>query len=175
VTALALNQPATLSIEGLKPDTAYRWELRDADGGEVWLRGRFHTQRAAGRAFTFTVTADSHLDQHTDPSLYQATLAQAAAAAPDFHVDLGDTFMTDKHASFPMAAVQYQAQRHYLAQLGREVPLFLVLGNHDGEDARLRRGGCPTAFSAATPSPTPTPEPCRITTPFIGATPCSSP
>lgn len=32
-----------------------------------------------GGTFTFTITADSHLDEHTDPALYQRTLANALA------------------------------------------------------------------------------------------------
>ncbi|MEI7638195.1 MAG: metallophosphoesterase, partial [Syntrophus sp. (in: bacteria)] len=63
------------------------------------------------------------------------------ADEPDFHLDLGDTFMTDKHESRENATRQYLAQRSYLGQLCRSAPLFLVLGNHDGEESKLRRGG----------------------------------
>jgi predicted phosphodiesterase len=60
----------------------------------------------------------------------------ARADAPDFHLDLGDTFMTEKHRSRENAARQYLAQRFYFGQLSRAAPLFLVLGNHDGESPR---------------------------------------
>ena len=60
---------------------------------------------------------------------------------PDFHIDLGDTFMTDKHASRDSAAKQYLAQRYYMGLIGQSAPVFLVLGNHDGEDSKLLCGG----------------------------------
>jgi len=47
-------------------------------------------------SFTFTITADSHLDEKTDLAVYQRTLRNAAADQPVFHIDLGDTFMSEK-------------------------------------------------------------------------------
>ena len=54
------------------------------------------------------------------------TLANALADAPDFHVDLGDTFMTEKHASRESAARQYVAQRYYFGLISHSAPLYLV-------------------------------------------------
>jgi hypothetical protein len=99
----------------------------------TYTKGVFHTARPAGTSFTFTVQADSHLDGQTIPALYEQTLSNAVAASPDFHIDLGDTFMTDKMSPYQQAEKQYLAQRFYMGQLGHSVPLFLVLGNHDGE------------------------------------------
>jgi len=93
---------------------------------------------ARGDGFTFTVTADSHLDDHTDLALYQRTLENAAADKPVFHVDLGDTFMSEKHTNRMEAAKQYLAQRTYFGLLG--VPVHLVIGNHDGECGRYLDG-----------------------------------
>ena len=135
------GQPEEVLLEKLKPDTRYYYQLLDAAADKPLVEGSFHTQRAPLSTFTFTVTADSHLDEHTDLDLYQRALGNALADAPDFHIDLGDTFMTEKHESRQNAAGQYLAQRYYFGQLGRCAPLFLVLGNHDGEDGRLLRGG----------------------------------
>ena len=88
--------------------------------------------------FMFTITADSHLDEHTDLALYQRTLMNAAADKPVFHVDLGDTFMSEKHATHAKAAQQYRDQRRYFDLLG--VPVHLVIGNHDGESGRYLDG-----------------------------------
>jgi predicted phosphodiesterase len=126
-------------LGSLRPDTQYVYQLRRR--GTSSAEGTFHTARPPGSAFTFTVTADSHLDQNTDPALYQRTLATALADASDFHIDLGDTFMTEKHENRENAARQYRAQRFYFGQLCRSAPLFLVLGNHDGEERRLLRDG----------------------------------
>jgi predicted phosphodiesterase len=93
---------------------------------------------ALGQQFTFTITADSHLDEHTDLALYQRTLKAAAADKPAFHIDLGDTFMSEKHTNRTAAAQQYLDQRRYFNLLG--VPVHLVIGNHDGESGRYLDG-----------------------------------
>jgi len=88
--------------------------------------------------FTFTVTADSHLDDHTNLALYQRTLNNAAADKPVFHIDLGDTFMSEKHTNRTAAAQQYLDQRRYFDLL--RAPVHLVIGNHDGESGRYLDG-----------------------------------
>ena len=135
--ALKAGELVAVMLDGLAPNTRYFYELRDAATRKRLLPatgpGTFHTQRARGSAFTFTLTADSHLDGNTSPEVYLRTLANALADAPDFHLDLGDTFMTDKHESRESAFKQYLAQRYYFGSLCHSTPLFLVLGNHDGE------------------------------------------
>jgi hypothetical protein len=57
-----------------------------------------------------------------------------ASDSADFLIDLGDTWMTDKYKDdFKSALKQYVAQRYYFGSLCHSVPLFLTLGNHDGE------------------------------------------
>jgi hypothetical protein len=145
ISSFKAGEPREVVLGGLMADTQYYYQLRDAatqrpvvDSDAV---GTFHTQCSPGASFTFTVQADSHLDENTSTELYRRTLENLAADAPDFHIDLGDTFMVDKHADRNIAARQYLAQRYYLGVVGRSVPLFLVLGNHDGEDGRSQRGG----------------------------------
>ena len=140
---LAAGTPREVELDGLEPDTRYfyRWLGRAsrADPLEASREHSFHTQRASGAGFVFTVQADSHLDARTDTRLYEASLRGAKSAGPDFHVDLGDTFMTDKRRSdYTEALQQYLAQRYYFGLIGADVPVFLVSGNHDGEG--LRRG-----------------------------------
>ena len=130
----AKGEPAEILLPALKQDTRYFYQLRLAGTNSGAFT--FHTARAPGSPFTFTIIADSHLDERTDPTLYQRTLANALADAPDFHIDLGDTFMTEKHSSREDAARQYLSQRFYFGQLCQSAPLFLVLGNHDGESPR---------------------------------------
>lgn len=130
-----------ITLERLQSNTRYAYEVRDAQSGKPLVKGRFQTQRPSGSSFSFTITADSHLDLNTDPALYQRTLANAETDTPDFHIDLGDTFMTGKHESRNSAIQQYLAQRAYFGQVGHSIPLYLVLGNHDGEESRLSRDG----------------------------------
>lgn len=139
------GKPVSIVIDGLKADTEYRYRLRyRKPGAPAWERSveyGFHTQRKPAGSFTFAVQADSHLDENTDPATYVRTLENMRAAKPDFLIDLGDTFMTDKRReSFREAFPQYLAQRYYFGLLCPSTPLFLVLGNHDGEGGARHDG-----------------------------------
>ena len=121
-----------IELTGLEPGTTYVYRVRS--GSITGEEHRFRTRPAAGTPFTFTIQADSHLDANMDPKVYENTLANALSDHPDFHVDLGDTFMTDKRGrDFERTAPQYDAQRWYFSRLCGDAPLFMVLGNHDGE------------------------------------------
>ena len=133
--------PVELVIDGLQANTRYYYRFHWRSTGAKHFNNSpeytFHTARPPGSTFTFTLTADSHLDEHTSPDVYLQTLANIRADKPDFHIDLGNLFMTDKHASRDEAARQYLAQRYYLGQIGCSTPIFLALGTHDGENAQI--------------------------------------
>ena len=140
---LKAGQPVEVPITGLQADTRYVYRLSTRTVGGSWTAGAlnaFQTQRAPGKSFVFTMQADPHLDYNTEPALYLRCLANALGDRPDFHIDLGDTFMTDKHRGRETAAAQYVAQRFYFGQLAHSAPLFLVPGNHDGEAGRWLDG-----------------------------------
>mgnify|MGYP000101815124 CR=1 FL=1 len=134
---LLSGEPKSLVLEKLKPDTSYVYQLNYRHvGGEAQHDKlcHFHTQRAPASAFTFTIQADSHLDVSTDSKVYEQTIANERADNPDFMVDLGDTMMVDKFGSaYTNAESQYLAQRYYMGQVAHSTPVFLTLGNHDGE------------------------------------------
>jgi hypothetical protein len=134
--AFRKGEPVEITLTALQPNTQYFYQFHSGRTNSAEFR--FHTARLSGSRFTFTITADSHLDEQTDPATYQRTLAHALADVPDFHVDLGDTFMAEKHSNREEATKQYLAQRYYFGQLCHSAPLFLVLGNHDGESPRGR-------------------------------------
>jgi len=54
---------------------------------------------------------------------------------PDFMVDLGDTFVSDKLSSptYPKVLDRILLLRSYYNITGHSVPLYLTLGNHEGE------------------------------------------
>jgi hypothetical protein len=131
---LTANTPQTFQLSNLQPDTAYFYAINGAEH-------TFHTARAPGSTFTFTLQADSHLDSNSSLPVYLQTLENQRADQPDFVIDLGDTFMTDKVKPYTAAEPQYWAQRYYLSLLGQDAPLFLVLGNHDGEGAPKGNAG----------------------------------
>jgi hypothetical protein len=134
------GEPAELVVSPLQADTLYHYQFHTRPPGTAAFTNSpdytFHTARPPGSAFSFTLTADAHLDEHTSPEVYGQTLANIRAGRPDFHLDLGNLFMTDKHPSREEAARQYLAQRFYLGQIGCTVPVLLALGTHDGECGR---------------------------------------
>lgn len=137
VRLMTPREPVEFVLKNLNPDTRYYYRLhvRDAKATDFLsdTERTFRTQRRPGSSFVFTMQADSHLDQNVRLAIYERTLANALADKTDFHIDLGDTFMTDKYEKFKDALPQYLAQRYYLGQLAHSASLFLVLGNHDGE------------------------------------------
>lgn len=140
---LTAGQPLEVNLSGLKPDSEIFYQLSTRTSTGAWkpepLKS-FHTQRNPGASFTFTMQADPHLDYNTEPAVYLKTLSNALQDRPDFHIDLGDTFMCDKHRGRETAAAQYLAQRYYLSHIADSAALFLVLGNHDGEAGRWLDG-----------------------------------
>lgn len=149
------SKPFVITIEGLNPDSGYFYRLRWRRPGDVgwnWQEERsFHTQRRGGSTFRFTIQADSHLDENSLFEMYQRTLSNVKADAPDFHIDLGDTFMCEKHIQpfdpVILTAPDYATvDKRYLFERGNFgvitpwVPLFLVNGNHEGELGYLFKG-----------------------------------
>ncbi len=133
------GQPVSVVLDALQTNTAYmyRWVFTAKDAGQPIVSDpySFQTQRAKGSSFVFSVTADSHLDENSSGEVYTQTLLNARADRPDFHLELGDTFMTGKYVKPEASYGQYLAQRYYLSHLCNSSALFFVMGNHDGESA----------------------------------------
>ena len=152
---LMAGQALDLSLDALSADSSYSYQVnfQAAGASQASTSGpyNFHTARADGSSFSFTIQADSHLDENSSLALYRRTLANVLADAPDFHIDLGDTFMTEKHAT-PLSAVvqmapdaatvnaRYAYEHGNFGLVSHSVPLFLVNGNHDGELGWLNTG-----------------------------------
>lgn len=148
---LAKGEPALFLLDELKPGTSYTYRWRSPNAAATQPASKppaskpdfapseeytFRTPPTPGDTsqFVFTIQADSHLDPNMTPEVYAQTLANALADTPAFHIDLGDTFMTDKRGrNFKDSLPQYVAQRYYFGQLCHSAALFMVLGNHDGE------------------------------------------
>lgn len=153
VVSASPNAGVDLMLDGLRPDADVSYRLRWRRTGVASFDsgpGRtFHTQRQPGSSFVFDLQADPHLDENSSALVYNQTLANTLADRPDFLVDLGDTPMVDKCAIGPQSwcsgasnsqsAVWARAalQRSFFDQVGHSVPVFLVLGNHDGETGWL--------------------------------------
>ena len=131
---LLAQAPQNIDFTNLQPDGEYTYIAKSDD--QVVGNGTFHTQRPTGSTFTFTIDADPHFgDPNFNGDLYNITLSNALLDQPDFHFDLGDTFMTEKlkSPSFSDAEASFSGMRPYLGVIGASAPLFLVNGNHEGE------------------------------------------
>lgn len=129
--AFAADTPVEVVLSALRPDTEYLYRVRVGDKASA--EQRFHTQRAAGSAFTFEIQGDSHPErpQMFDATLYAQTLRAAAADRPDFYIAIGDDFSVDTLQTATAEAVEgiYRGQRLFLSLAG--APVFLVNGNHE--------------------------------------------
>ena len=132
--------PKEIALADLKASSEYEYVIQ---GGNDYrpLAGTFRTAKSAGKAFQFDIQADSHLDGNTDTAVYERTLNNIIQDKPDFLVDLGDTFMVDKYPNYQDSSKQYHAQRYWFSKPGKNLSVFLCLGNHDGETGWKSRGG----------------------------------
>ncbi len=141
--AFSDSMPAEVVLSGLQADTRYFYRMNYRLPGSTNVIQRpeytFQTQRPPGRPFSFVVEADPHLDGQSDSTLYKLCLQNQLEDQPDFMIDLGDIMMTDKlrNASnqVPHDTVPYRCKlfRSYYQRSCHSMPLFMALGNHEGE------------------------------------------
>ncbi len=140
------GEACLITLDGLESDTLYQYRLRYRLAGteDAFEEGEIHTfrtQRPPGSTFTFTTQADSHISEYwlrapseeSSLALYETTLENVAADAPDFHFSLGDFSETEYARSSEEAWTWYECQRRYLGGILHSIPFYLVLGNHEGE------------------------------------------
>ncbi len=133
--------PVEADLQPLLPDTRYYYRTTYRQPGAASFKHgpvrTFHTQRAPGSAFTFTVEADEHLyDKKGVRSLYQICLANQAADSADFMLSLGDIFGDDHTPTTTTSDDMKNLHldyRQYLGQVCHSMPFFVCLGNHEGE------------------------------------------
>jgi len=132
--------PLEVDLENLVTNARYFYRTRYRLSGDnsAFLAGEehtFHTQRAAGSTFTFAVEADPHLDSNSDTSAFLLTLKNILSKYPDFQIDLGDTFFSEKQPVINQDVVtaRHTLYRPYFGIPCSSAPLYLVLGNHEGE------------------------------------------
>jgi hypothetical protein len=141
---------AVINLTNLTPDTKYFYKLQYRKPGDTLTISRpehsFHTARVPGDAFTFVIQADPHLDASSDTALYRLCLKNQLEDDPDFMIDLGDNFMTDKLNDathhVPEDTIPYRCKllRSFYETVNHSVPLFLVIGNHEGECGWYQNG-----------------------------------
>ena len=132
--------PRVVEFTGLLPDTEYFYRInyRESDSKSSYIAGPgrfFHTSRPTGSTFMFALEADPHMDNNSDSAAYAQTLQNILAEKPDFLFDLGDNFMSEKLPVINQNTItgRHLLLRSFYAQACHSIPLFLILGNHEGE------------------------------------------
>ena len=129
-----------ITISGLKNSTKYYVRLRYLYSGKVFAvtsATSFTTASAVNTANAnsiFAIQADPHMDENSSADIYNKTLDLIATSGAAFLIDLGDIFMVDKLADKSEANIRarYVLMKGFYERL-KNVPLKIVLGNHDGE------------------------------------------
>lgn len=144
------NQSADVLISDLAPNTKYYYRIHYRYPNDATFITRpeftFTTQRPKGNAFTFIVQADPHMDEQSDTALYTLTLKNELEDNPDFMIDLGDFIMTDKLKNksnvITRDTISYRCKllRKHYEKSCHSIPLFIALGNHEGESGWYRNG-----------------------------------
>ena len=143
-TTFIANNPAEVIITGLLSNTKYYYRMlyRSPNATTFITRPEytFQTQRLVGSTYKYVVQADPHMDEQSNIPLYQLCLQNQLEDNPDFMIDLGDFLMTDKLKNLttntiPQDTIPYRCKllRSNYERICHSVPLFIALGNHEGE------------------------------------------
>lgn len=139
VETLTSQVPFNFVLRNLQPSKKYYYRVIYRLKGSTEYISKseysFTTQRTKENGFSFAVQADPHLDYNTSSDLLRRSLLNVLESSNDFLVDLGDNFMSEKENS---KSYETTLKRHLLLRgfydfACHSVPLFLVLGNHEGE------------------------------------------
>jgi hypothetical protein len=134
------NVPMSIDMSNLSGNTKYFYTVlyRPSGAGAFTSSPEYsyHTQRAPGSTFTFTIESDEHLYDYGNIDLYKVAMNNVAQDNPDFLISLGDIF-GDDHYPFTITSRQVDSlRRDYRPWLGAacsSVPFLICQGNHDGE------------------------------------------
>jgi len=136
------NTPNEIDLNNLFPNTQYFYRVQyHLTSSSNFIASReygFHTQRAKGSTYTFTIEADEHLyDKKGVKSVYQLCLNNQAKDKPDFMLSLGDIFGDDHYPNTITSAdlnALHKDYRPFIGSIAHSVPFYVCLGNHEGEN-----------------------------------------
>ncbi len=149
------GQPSEAVLSGLTANTRYYYRMQyhaPGDPADDWVNRTEHsfwTQRTEGSAFSFSITSDSHVNiMLGNAATWTQTMTNIAGAAPDFQIDLGDTFAMDSVTTANAADAAYLYQRQFFDLVGHSTPIFLAAGNHEQQEGwHLDDTGSPPVLS----------------------------
>ncbi len=145
---LTANEPQKVSIDGLSSDARYCYRLCYQEAGanefEASERHTFHTARTAGAEFTFAISSDWHIEKGAgvgpaNPELGAVTSGNIGTSEYDFLIDLGDVSFGASNETEASLIETYVYLREFFDTRQTNAPLFLVIGNHEGEKGWLFR------------------------------------
>ncbi len=140
VSTLISGTPNNVTIKGLSPNARYYYRMVTSLDDVNWVaegsEHQFQTQRAPGSTFTFDITSDSHVNITLgNAATWRQTMTNVAKDNPDFEIDCGDTFAMDGVTTQSAADQAYLSQRQFFDIAGSSAPVFLVIGNHEQQEA----------------------------------------
>lgn len=159
--------PLDIELENLIANTKYFYRTRYKPIGSSDFKNGiehyFSTQKPKGAAFDFVIQADPHMDENSDSLIYDLCMKNQYNDHPDFMIDLGDIFMSDKlpNISYKSILERVLYMRPFYDLSCHSTPLFVALGNHEGEwgyslngtedcitvwDTKLRKLYCPNPY-----------------------------
>ncbi len=142
--AASKDSPGNIELFNLIKDKSYEYQvvLIYDNFQEVNKVNSFSTAKSEGESFSFVIQSDSHFNTKADKEVYLDDLMKMKAFEPDFLIDLGDTFINDNfpESTYDEVNNRYYEHLEYFDVLTRSVPLFLVIGNHEGEYGYLMDG-----------------------------------
>jgi len=136
-TSANASQSHETVIDGLTSNTQYFYRMQYRTPSADWVarpEHSFWTQRDRGESFVFTIISDSHLGHLGSASRYEKATENVAADHPDFHLDLGDAFVTNNLTTQSAVNTKYLNQRPYFENFSHSTPVFLAIGNHENEE-----------------------------------------
>ena len=135
-----IDTPIEINLTGLNAYTEYfyrlKYKLYNIPSQTNYSNfNHFRTNRSLNESFSFAVEADPHLDTNTIYASYTLTLQNMLANKHDFLIDLGDNFMSEKLPVINQTEItaRHLLYRNYFNEACPSTPLYLVLGNHEGE------------------------------------------
>lgn len=166
------QNPAVLVMDGLSPNKEYYYRVMYRTDTSTTYQSSdeytFHTLRTTGSNYNFVIQSDSHLLNKADHKLYAQSMQTMAELKPDFILDLGDTFLNDQKAdaltqSYESVVKTVTQQLPYFDLVTRSAPLFLTIGNHEGEygaylDGTADNLAAKSALARTTFFPNPVPD-----------------
>ena len=137
IKTITKGASVSISTLTLKPETTYFYRVRYAIVPKTFFSALAASSIKTSKAsieYVFAIQADPHMDQASSADVYTATLNQIVKSQPNFLMDLGDIFMTDKlpNKSDLEIRKRFQLMKDFYGILGG-IPFYFTLGNHDGE------------------------------------------